>query len=83
MRCANCGTKSTTGRKFCAACGSPLTNRCQKCGAENAPSSSFCEDCGSARVRSEVGWVRLWLDEKYQAPVMLIYCPPCARLFDA
>jgi hypothetical protein len=34
-------------------------------------------------VRGELGWVRLWLDEKYQPPVMLIYCPPCARQFDA
>jgi len=42
-----------------------------------------CEDCDSARVGSEVGWVRLWLDEKYQPPVMLIYCPTCARQFDA
>ena len=42
-----------------------------------------CEDCATVRACSEAGWVRLWLDEKYQAPVMLIYCPPCARLFDA
>jgi class 3 adenylate cyclase len=48
MRCAKCGTESTTSRKFCAACGSPLSSRCPKCGAENAPSSAFCEDCGAA-----------------------------------
>src|SRR6266851_2457291 len=48
MRCTNCGTESTTSRKFCAACGSPLSRRCPKCSAENAPSSAFCEDCGSA-----------------------------------
>jgi class 3 adenylate cyclase len=48
MRCTNCGTESTTSRKFCAACGSPLPGRCPKCGAENAPSSAFCEDCGTA-----------------------------------
>jgi class 3 adenylate cyclase len=48
MRCAKCGTESTTSRKFCAACGSPLSSRCPKCGAENAPSSAFCEDCGTA-----------------------------------
>jgi class 3 adenylate cyclase len=48
MRCAKCGTESTTGKKFCAACGTPLSSRCPKCGAENAPSSAFCEDCGTA-----------------------------------
>ena len=48
MRCAKCGTESTTGKKFCAACGGPLSSRCPKCGAENAASSAFCEDCGSA-----------------------------------
>jgi class 3 adenylate cyclase/tetratricopeptide (TPR) repeat protein len=48
MNCTNCGTESTSGRKFCAACGSPLSSRCPKCGAENAPSSAFCEDCGTA-----------------------------------
>src|SRR5712671_3629271 len=48
MRCAKCGTESTTSRKFCAACGNPLSRRCPKCGAENAPSSAFCEDCGTA-----------------------------------
>src|SRR5712692_9318813 len=48
MRCTNCGTESTTSRKFCAACGSPLSRRCPKCSAENAPSSAFCEDCGTA-----------------------------------
>jgi hypothetical protein len=48
MRCAKCGTESTTSRKFCAACGSPLSSRCSKCGAENATSSAFCEDCGTA-----------------------------------
>jgi class 3 adenylate cyclase len=48
MRCAKCGTESTTGKKFCAACRSPLSSRCPKCGAENAPSSAFCEDCGTA-----------------------------------
>src|SRR6266851_3484703 len=48
MRCTNCGTESTSGRKFCAGCGSPLSSRCPKCGAENAPSSAFCEDCGTA-----------------------------------
>jgi len=48
MRCAKCGSESTSGRKFCAACGSKLSNRCPNCGAENAPSSAFCEDCGAA-----------------------------------
>ena len=48
MRCAKCGTDTTTGKKFCAACGSPLSSRCPKCGAENAPSSAFCEDCRTA-----------------------------------
>src|SRR5229473_2262719 len=48
MRCAKCGTESTTSRKFCAECGSPLSSRCPKCGAENGPSSAFCEDCGTA-----------------------------------
>jgi len=48
MRCAKCGTDTTTGKKFCAACGSPLSSRCPKCGAEHAPSSGFCEDCGTA-----------------------------------
>jgi hypothetical protein len=50
MRCNNCGTESTSGRKFCAACGSPLSSRCPKCGAENASTSAFCEDCGTALV---------------------------------
>ncbi len=48
MRCAKCGTDTTTGKKFCAACGSPLSSRCPKCGAENAPSSAFYEDCRTA-----------------------------------
>ncbi len=48
MLCTNCGTESSTSRKFCAACGSPLSHRCPKCGAENALSSAFCEDCGTA-----------------------------------
>ena len=48
MRCAKCGTESTTGRKFCATCGSPLTSRCPKCGADSKPTSKFCEECGAA-----------------------------------
>jgi len=48
MRCNNCGTESTSGRKFCAACGSPLSSLCPKCSAENESSSAFCEDCGTA-----------------------------------
>src|SRR5215472_7966717 len=50
MRCNNCGTESTSGRKFCAACGGPLSSPCPKCGAENASTSAFCEDCGTALV---------------------------------
>jgi hypothetical protein len=44
--------------------------------------SSVCEDCGALRA-GEAGWVRVWLDERYQPPTMLIYCPRCARQFDA
>jgi hypothetical protein len=46
-------------------------------------SSSFaCEDCGAVRA-DEPGWVRVWLDENYQPPTMLIYCASCARQFGA
>jgi hypothetical protein len=61
----------------------PQANTGNGRGVSGATRPLVCEDCGSARVRGEVGWVRLWLDEKYQPPVMLIYCPHCARQFDA
>jgi class 3 adenylate cyclase len=47
MRCAKCGTESTTGRKFCPECGTALSSHCAKCGAENSPKAKFCEDCGA------------------------------------
>jgi len=48
VRCAKCGNKSTTARRFCAACGSSLSISCPKCGAINTPTSAFCEDCGNS-----------------------------------
>ena len=42
-----------------------------------------CEDCSTRRQPNEAGWVRVWLDEKHQPPIMLIYCPHCAGQFDA
>jgi len=48
MRCAKCGTESTSGKKFCATCGRPLPRGCPNCGADNAPTSAFCEDWGTA-----------------------------------
>lgn len=42
-----------------------------------------CEDCSTLRAPDEVGWVRVWLEEKYQPPIRLIYCPRCAEQFDA
>src|ERR1700719_1542760 len=48
MRCAKCGTESTTSRKFCAECGSPLSRHCPNCAADNEPTSKFCEECGTA-----------------------------------
>jgi class 3 adenylate cyclase len=50
MRCANCGTESRTGKKFCAECGRPLSNRCSKCGSDNAFGSKFCSDCGTPLI---------------------------------
>src|SRR6202453_823350 len=47
MRCAKCGTESTSGRKFCPECGTPFANRCAKCGAESSATAKFCEDCGA------------------------------------
>jgi predicted ATPase/class 3 adenylate cyclase len=47
MKCAKCGTESTSGRKFCAECGTPFASRCAKCGAESSPTAKFCEDCGA------------------------------------
>jgi hypothetical protein len=46
-------------------------------------SSIACEDCGALRAGGDSGWVRVWLDEKYQPPVMLTYCPPCSQQFAA
>ena len=48
MRCTNCGTESTPGKKFCAECGSPLPNCCPKCGSENTSGAKFCADCGAS-----------------------------------
>jgi hypothetical protein len=54
-------------------------------GAErrSVPGSCVCEDCRTVRAPDEAGWVRVWLDEKHQPPIMLTYCPRCAEQFDA
>jgi hypothetical protein len=41
-----------------------------------------CEDC-STTGDGEAGWVLVWLDKQHQPPAMLVYCPGCARQFDA
>src|SRR5260370_14178652 len=47
MRCAECGTESTAGRKFCSECGNLLPRGCPHCGAQNAPAAKFCGECGA------------------------------------
>ena len=32
-----------------------------------------CEDCSSTRGVGDDGWIRLWLEERYQPSIMLIY----------
>ena len=46
MRCSNCGSDSSAGKKFCGDCGAPLTTHCPKCDAGNPPGKRFCGDCG-------------------------------------
>ena len=55
MRCFQCGTESTSGRRYCPECGASLANRCAKCGADNTPTAKFCEDCGFALANRAVG----------------------------
>src|SRR4030095_2997979 len=51
MRCANCGSDSSEGQKFCGECGSPLALRCASCGAENPSRFKFCGECGVPLAR--------------------------------
>ena len=48
MRCSNCGSDNSTGKKFCGDCGAPLENHCPKCGAQNPAGKRFCGDCGAS-----------------------------------
>jgi class 3 adenylate cyclase/tetratricopeptide (TPR) repeat protein len=48
MRCSNCGSDNSTGKKFCGDCGAPLENHCPKCGAQNPAGQRFCGDCGAS-----------------------------------
>ena len=48
MRCSNCGSDNSTGKRFCGDCGAPLENHCPKCGAQNPAGKRFCEDCGAS-----------------------------------
>jgi hypothetical protein len=51
MRCSNCGSENSAGKKFCAECGAGLSRGCPQCAAENAPAARFCGDCGAAPVQ--------------------------------
>jgi class 3 adenylate cyclase/tetratricopeptide (TPR) repeat protein len=46
MRCAQCGTDSPAGMKFCGQCGATLASACPSCGAANPPAHRFCGHCG-------------------------------------
>jgi class 3 adenylate cyclase/tetratricopeptide (TPR) repeat protein len=48
MRCSNCGSDNSTGKRFCGDCGAPLENHCPKCGAQNPAGKRFCGDCGAS-----------------------------------
>jgi predicted amidophosphoribosyltransferase len=48
MRCSNCGSDNSTGKKFCGDCGASLENHCPKCGAQNPAGKRFCGDCGAS-----------------------------------
>jgi class 3 adenylate cyclase len=48
MRCSNCGSDNSTGKKFCGDCGAQLENHCPKCGAQNPAGKRFCGDCGAS-----------------------------------
>jgi class 3 adenylate cyclase/predicted ATPase len=55
MRCAKCGTESTTGAKFCDACGTALAQGCPACGATNRAGARFCNACGTALGKGAEG----------------------------
>jgi len=60
MKCPNCGSEGTEGRRFCANCGQELFRptaqpmlqqvamKCPNCGADNPDGKKFCGECGSA-----------------------------------
>ncbi len=75
MRCAKCGTASTSGRKFCPECGTPFSSRCAKCGAGNSPTAKFCEDCG-APLRSSAAA----LAQKNDSPIRVVDTPASENL---
>src|SRR5271156_5657668 len=52
MRCAQCGTESAPGKRFCADCGAPLPASCPSCGAQSQPGKTFCADCGATLTTS-------------------------------
>jgi predicted ATPase/class 3 adenylate cyclase len=47
MRCSNCGSENSAGKKFCEDCGAPLENCCRRCGAEITVGKRFCRGCGA------------------------------------
>src|SRR5262249_24928989 len=52
-------------------------------GARSRPSQLQCEDCRMQSTGAGVGWVALHLDlMEAVEPVVLTYCPACARQFD-
>ena len=45
--CAQCGTPTVAGAKFCRGCGASLAATCASCGTPFATDSKFCRRCGS------------------------------------
>jgi class 3 adenylate cyclase/tetratricopeptide (TPR) repeat protein len=61
MRCAQCGSDSPEGAKFCIECAAPFPRRCPGCGTENPPQAKFCAECATpltAEVQSPTSQVQ-------------------------
>ncbi len=52
LACAQCGTVTDPGARFCPACGQPFPHlidlACPQCASANVPGTKFCEACGTA-----------------------------------
>jgi class 3 adenylate cyclase/tetratricopeptide (TPR) repeat protein len=47
VHCQGCGTRNTSGDRFCKRCGAALPTGCPACGLPNNPDANYCGQCGT------------------------------------